>query len=64
MDGFGEKFLTETVELTLTVAELVDLIEAGAIAEHESGWDFPVVAELRRLFSEMVQSVNEAVEEI
>jgi hypothetical protein len=64
MDGYGDEFLDQTLQLTLTVAELVDLIEAGAIAEHESGWDFPVVADLRRQFSELVQSLSDAVEQV
>ena len=64
MDAFGEEFQGQTVELSLKVAELVDLIEIGAIAEHESGWDFPILNELRKLFTELVQGINEAADEV
>ena len=64
MDPYGDDFQDQTVQLTLKVSELVDLIEAGAIAEHESGWDFPIVTELRRLFTELVQNINEAADEV
>lgn len=56
--------MDQSVQLTLKVNELIDLIEAGAIAEHESGWDWPILAELRTLFTQMVQQINEAADEI
>ena len=63
-DALPESFMQEDVQLTLKVTELVDLIEAGAIAEHESGWEWPILAELRTLFTQMVQGLNEAIDEI
>lgn len=52
------------VELTLKVAELVDLIEAGAIAEHESGWEWPILNELRAHFARLARELSAAVEEV
>jgi len=52
------------VELTLKVAELVDLIEIGSIAEHESGWDWPILAELRAHFTRLAQELSEVVNEV
>lgn len=63
-DPFGEEFQGQSVQLTLTVGELVDLIEAGAVAEVCSGYEPPIVAELRTLFTELVQNLNEAADEI
>lgn len=64
VDPFGDDFQDQTVQLTLKVAELVDLIEIGAIAEHESGWEFPILLELRKLFTELVQGISEAADEV
>jgi hypothetical protein len=64
VDGYGDAFLGQTLQLTLTVAELVDLIEIGAIAEHESGWSWEILTELRTQFTELVQDINEAADEI
>lgn len=64
IDDVMDDFLGETVELTLKVSELVDLIEIGAIAEHESGWEFEILAELRRLFTELAQNINESADEV
>lgn len=63
-EQFGDDFQNQVIELTLKVAELVDLIEIGAIAEHNSGWEFPILAELRAAFTELVQSINEAADEV
>lgn len=63
-DTLPESFMESSVQLTLKVNELVDLIEAGAIAEHESGWEWPILGELRTLFTQMVQGVNEAIDEV
>lgn len=52
------------VELTLTIAELVDLIEAGAIAETCSGYEPPIMADLRKQFSDLAGQLGAAVEEV
>jgi hypothetical protein len=64
VDGFGEEFLGETVEVSLKVAELIDLIETGAVAEICSGYEPPIVGELRELFTRLVQNLNEAADEV
>lgn len=64
MDGYGDAFLDQTLQLTLTVAELVDLIEAGTVAEVCSGYEPPILAELRKQFTELVQDINEAADQV
>ena len=59
-----DDFLTLDVALTLKVAELVDLIEIGSIAEHESGWSWPILAELRTHFTRLAQELSEAADEV
>ena len=56
--------LEQSVQISLKVAELVDLIEIGAIAEHESGWDFPILADLRALFTKIAGDQSAAADEI
>ena len=60
MDGF----LGETVEVSLKVAELVDLIEAGAISSKVTGYEPAIVTELRTLFTQLANDLNATVEEI
>ena len=57
-------FLNETVELTLTVSELIDLIEVGAITEQMTGHEPAIVPELRRLFGELARGLDEAANEV
>ena len=64
MDGYGDEFLSQSAKVSLTIAELVDLIEAGSIAEHESGWDFPVLAKLREQFTRLVQDLNADADQV
>jgi hypothetical protein len=59
-----DDFLQMDVELTLKVAELVDLIEAGATAEVCSGYEPPIIAELRTHFTRLAQELNEAADEV
>ena len=56
--------MDKTVELSLTVAELVDLIEIGAIAENESGWDFAILAKLRTTFTRFAGDLSAAADEV
>lgn len=53
-----EAFLSQEIEVSLKVSELVDLIEAGAVAEVCSGYEPPIVAELRDLFSELAKQLG------
>jgi hypothetical protein len=64
VNAFDEEFQGSTTELSLTVAELVDLIEIGAIAENESGWDFPILVKLREQFTRLVQDLNADADEV
>jgi hypothetical protein len=59
-----KEFLGQTVELSLKVAELVDLIEAGAVAENSTGYQWPIVPELRELFAQLATELNAAAEEV
>lgn len=52
------------VELSLKVAELVDLIEIGSIAEHESGWEWPILTELRAHFTRLMGELSEAADQV
>jgi hypothetical protein len=52
------------VELTLTIAELVDLIECGAVTTNTTGYEPPIIGELRTHFTQLVQGLNEAVQEV
>lgn len=63
-DAIPDEFMGQSVQLTLKVAELVDLIEAGAVAEHSSGHDWEILKELRSLFTNLVQDINEAADEV
>jgi hypothetical protein len=60
----AEKFLEQDVEVTLKVAELIDLIEIGAIAQQTSGWEFPIVDELRELFTKLAEDLALAADEV
>jgi hypothetical protein len=64
MQGFDSAFLDKKIQLTLSVSELVDLIEVGAIAENESGWTWEIMVELRKQFTELVQDTHAAADEI
>lgn len=59
-----ERIQNLEVALSLTVAELVDLIEVGAIAESTAGYEPAIVSELRRLFTELIQGLDETVNEV
>ena len=52
------------VELTLTIAELVDLIECGAITTNTTGYEPKIIGDLRDHFTQLVQGLNEAVYEV
>lgn len=59
-----QELLTADVELTLKVGELVDLIEVGAVAMSCAGYEPPIIAELRELFTTFVRDLDEAVNEV
>jgi len=59
-----DDFLNETVELTLKVSELVDLIETGAVAQACASYEPAIIPELRRLFTELARGLDEAVYEV
>jgi hypothetical protein len=59
-----DAFMSETVEVTLKVAELVDLIEAGAISSKLTGYEPQIVTELRELFTRLAQDVSAAADEV
>ena len=59
-----DELLKLEIELTLTVAELVDLIECGAVTEIETGYEPAIIGELREHFSRLAQGLSEAVAEI
>jgi hypothetical protein len=52
------------VELTLTIAELVDLIECGAVTTNTTGYEPPIIGELRDHFTRLAKGLNEAVYEV
>lgn len=52
------------IELTLTVAELVDLIECGAVTSNNTGYEPQIIEDLRNHFTRLVQNLNEAADEV
>ena len=56
--------LGDTIELTLTIAELLDLIECGALANNAFDWNPPIVAEIHKLFTMLCENIIEAADEV
>lgn len=59
-----DELMAMQVELTLTIAELVELIEVGAVCSNTTGYEPKIVSELRGHFARLAGELRDAADEI